>query len=132
MKIGIDLHGVITDDPHFWQHFSSKMRRAGHTVCVISGPSARTVWDELGSLYSYDCAADIFNQVYSVVDWLKNNDFKMWEDPDKPDHWWTDEKDWNAAKGRMCEQYGIDIIFDNSPEYEEYMPDTTKFVLIKN
>lgn len=62
----------------------------------------------------------------SVVDYLKSKGVKMWRDANG--EWWCDDDEWWESKGRICEEFGIDIFVDNEIKYKKYMPETTLFL----
>ena len=37
MKIGLDFHGVITDDPVFFAKETQELKRTGHEIHIITG-----------------------------------------------------------------------------------------------
>ena len=69
-----------------------------------------------------------YNAVFSIVDYLMSKGVEMEER--KPGHWWASDKDWWGSKGAIAAEEEIDIVIDDSPQYEEYMPEGTTFILV--
>ena len=53
---------------------------------------------------------------------------KMWQN-DKGT-WWMDEKDWVRSKGDYIHREKVDIHFDDSWEYANFIPDSCTFILV--
>lgn len=125
MIIGIDLHGVIDSDIEWAKKIlDSLMFDFG--INIISGPPKADIEKELNK---YGLYRDIhFDAVFSVVDFLKEKDVKMWTD--EKDTWWASDKDWWSSKAEICEKYNVDIMIDDKERYQQYFKDKkTKFLL---
>ena len=126
-KIGIDLHGVLSDYPAKFLPLLKKLCKT-HEVHILSGPPSQEVLNEMFDL-GYRWRTH-FHFTFSVVDHLKFLGVKMWED-DK-NTWWAEREHWWASKGNYCEEKGIELLIDNSIEYKDYLPEFTNFVFIKD
>ena len=113
MKIGIDLHGVLDTYPEIFKPMLRIFRKAGIDYCIVSGPSAEKVEQELYKTGYGDEVHSIW--IYSVVDYLtiKGVEFDM-TDPENP---WCDDNIWWDAKARICKEYKIDYLIDDSEKY---------------
>lgn len=127
IKLGIDVHGVMDDDPDSIKRALEACINTGfYEVHVISGPPAGQVQAELETL-SYQEGVH-YQKLHTIVDFLKESDAEMWLDDKKT--WWASDEDWWSAKAKICEKYGIDIMIDNTTHYEPYFKNTkTKFWL---
>ena len=126
-NIAVDLHGVLTDDPNEFKQMMTDLKAKGHKIYVMSGPPKIEVEAELEEL---GYTEKHFDYVLSVVDYLKEQKVNMWQDEKL--EWWADSSAWWPSKGQMCELYHIDVIFDNSIEYKEFMPDFTAFMFVQD
>lgn len=125
MRVGINVHGVITTDPGLWATYLRRMVLDGYRVYIISGPPMVPLMEELTALGLEK--GKHFSQVLSVVDFIKHSGIEMEERT--PGHWWTDEETWNSAKGKLCEIHEISLVVDDMAAYEKWMPELTTFVL---
>jgi len=125
--IGFDLHGILNKYPDILKPLL-KMLSKRNVVVVISGPPEDTVIKELSKLGFKQSIH--YDNVISVVDWLKEKGVTMWKDMDG--NWWCDNINWWSSKAKICKEYCINILFDDSRRYGEYFTDIdTKFVLVK-
>jgi hypothetical protein len=138
MRIGFDLHGVLDADPIAWTLHANLMKESGHEIYIISGPPLDQIAEELEQLDVALRTRDIhqislpkFDGIFSIVNWLRENEIKIWEKVPGSDHWWANDEDWNSTKGKIAAQIGLDILYDDTFTYSEHMPEHTKFVLIK-
>lgn len=117
-KIGVDYHGVITADPVFFAAFNREALACGCKIYVLSGGHKEDI-------RSYLQVHDIpYSMIWSIVDYfdrkgmvqyLEDGSFKV------------NDKLWNQAKARYCEENMIDFHIDDSMLYGEYF--TTPFCL---
>lgn len=136
---GIDIHGTLacrkadkTVGPSTLFPLLSSLMAAwyghGDHVYIISGPPKDVVQEEIASLGLVE--GKHYDDIISVVDYLKKNGAEMWEDPVGSNHWWCDKGVWNAAKGRIADYLGVDILIDDEALYQAGMPDKTTFILV--
>jgi len=128
MRIGIDLHGVADSFPEVLMPLMEAMMDCGMDIIVISGPPADEVKNALTEL-GYIQAMH-YDNIASVVDFLKESGAKMWQD--HKGEWWTDDETWWASKAKMCKELGVDMMVDDSHRYMPYFEGGhTRFVLVK-
>lgn len=138
MRYGIDVHGTLacrTADGLRPSVLSSLLVplmaawvKGGDEVLVLSGPPLPVILSELAALGL--CPDVHFTGVVSMVDYLREGGSRMWEDPPGSNHWWCDPGEWQEAKGRICNEYGIDIVLDDTEAYRAAMPPCTTFCLV--
>jgi len=125
MNVAFDIHGTLDNDEDgmlrgIFDAFREPQWK-GVKVFIVSGapkPEIEVELDKLGIDYT-----DI--TIVSVVDYLKRKGYYMWN---TPQGWFTHPDVWWKSKGMICEEYNIDMIFDDLIQYKEHMPETTKFV----
>ena len=113
MKVGIDIHGVITEYPAFFSKLSELLMANGHEVYIITGRSWIEVSQEVKD------ANVQYTKQFSIVDYHQQIGTPM---TCKNGSWWMDSRLWNSTKGDFCAREGIDVHFDNDEEYFEYFP----------
>lgn len=125
MKVAFDVHGVLDTLPEY-RELMRTMFDYGHEIFIISGQpyDAEMVellekHDLIDWFHTYDSVEtyllDTGEFEYEIVD-----DGKFW-----PDHIW------DPVKAKICEEHGIDMIFDNSPSYAaEFKKVATHFNLV--
>ena len=123
-RVAFDVHGTLDhDEDNLLRSILDGCLLKGDEVFIISGPPTDQVTKEIVNLGINPSVVTII----SVVDWLKDKGVKMWMDGKKT--WWCEEDDWWASKGAICEEYKINMLFDDKVAYLKHMPETTKFVL---
>ena len=129
MRIGFDLHGILTDFPHVFRPLLKGLVEAGIKVYILSGPPEEQIKRELLEL-GYLRGVH-YEHALSVINYLQDfQDVKTWQDENG--NWWADDTDWWNAKGNIARSYRLDLVVDDSPQYGENMPPATAFALIKN
>jgi hypothetical protein len=125
--LGIDVHGVLdheSDNKKIMLELITK--KTGIKIYVISGPPISHIINELNSMGFVNGVH--YHRVFSIVDYLKNKNTKMWTD-DK-DRWWADYESWWSSKANICNELKVDLMIDDSTEYAPYFDKiNTKFLL---
>lgn len=115
IKIGLDLHGVIDKDPHFFSNLSIKMMNEDNEVYVITGQENTEKLHK--ELKNYGIK---FTKVLSITSYNKKIGIPVRYlngDPTQP---MMDESVWNATKSVLCFINKIDIMIDDSLIYGKY------------
>ena len=110
LRIGIDFHGVISENPAYFRDFSSAAYERGHTIYIISGGPysvEKGLLDMWGIRYT-----EIFSMLdyfarRGQVEYFANGNFKV------PDCLWDE------IKGKYCRDNGIDIHIDDTLQYSK-------------
>ena len=94
IKIGLDFHGVITDNPDFF--------------CAFTAEAVRRLLDDWHISYTTIFAILDFYEHLGKVKYFSNGEFKV--------------KDalWNTAKARYCQENRIDFHIDDSQTYAKW------------
>lgn len=122
MIIGLDIHGVIDKHAGLFQHFAMEWKKNGDKIYIITGQS----WNEVK--HTVHEAGIPYHGHFSIVDHHRNIKTEM--SMDTKGRYWMDKEVWERSKGDYCERMHIDIHFDDSLEYGQYMPSSCTFVHI--
>jgi hypothetical protein len=127
MKLGIDLHGVIDSNPELFKRALSTIALTGEVeIFIVSGPPKSEIITELDKLGFEEGLH--YDEVYSVVDFLKESGVEMWQDGNG--RWWTNDKDWCASKARICDKLHLYAMIDDKEMYKlDFKDIPTIFVL---
>ncbi len=118
MKIGLDIHGVIDANQEFFAFYSNNLIQEGSEVHILTGPR----WtDELrNQIKGYGIK---WTHEFSITDYnLKVNPDKVTFDEKGNPH--APKELWNSAKGIYAHEVGLNMHWDDSPEYFDYFPKT--------
>ena len=114
LKVGIDLHGVLTEYPNEMKMILRALRKMGVIVSIVSGPKYNEIERELKDL-GFEFGKH-YVHINSVVDFLITSGVKMWQDENED--WWASDEEWWSSKAMICKRYGIDVLIDDSPRYK--------------
>jgi len=127
VRIGFDFHGVLEKYPNVFKPLIQLLDAIGAEVCVVSGPTLDEIDGEL-TKYGYN---DGIASIHSVIDFLKQNNVKTWQD--EKGTWWAADEDWWSSKAKMCKENDIDIMIDDSEKYAPYFDSVkTEFIMFKD
>ena len=111
IKIGLDFHGVITDNPQYFSDFTKEAVERGYEIHIITGGPADVVKSMLDdwkiSYTTIFAILDFYNHL-GQVKYFDNGEFKV------------EETLWNTAKARYCEENGISFHIDDSVTYAQW------------
>jgi len=126
MKLGLDIHGTLDDDPEFFLDIVMKLKRPNQVHIVSGSPFTPEIVKQLKS-YNNDCDEKWWDYYFSVVDYLLalNVPYKI----DEKGHYWFDDKEWTKTKGIYCAYHKIDLMVDDMQEYGEHF--STDFINYK-
>jgi len=117
MIVGIDIHGVLDTYTADVLDFIKRVREenGNNSIYIITGPPEEQAKAELKKLGLKPNVH--YDKVISVVDYLRQHleEHDMWTD--KNGHWWCADKYWWCSKARICTEYKVDILFDDSEKY---------------
>jgi uncharacterized HAD superfamily protein len=113
LKIGIDIHGVVTANPEFFSAFTKMLYENGHEIHIMTGPHREKVEPLLKKHNIF------FTHFFSIVEeeekngkneivWTKNGDPFM------------DINVWDRAKAKYAKKHKIDLHIDDSTKYADY------------
>jgi len=112
MKIGLDVHGVIDQHLGFWAIVTDLLVNNGHEVHIITGLTKKDYDQKALSTWIK------FTHFHSITDNLHENGqvYKT----DIHGRKYFDEYEWNTAKAKYCDAFGIEVMLDNSDIYGKY------------
>jgi len=122
MKIAFDIHGTLDTHKVLRTLAQFLTLDVNNVVYIISGPEHDVIAKRLEKLGIDPSRFTII----SIVDYLRSKGVKFHMVKSRP---FCDEDKWWTSKGDICREQGIELIFDDSIQYEENMPETTTFVL---
>ena len=104
LKLGIDIHGVIDQNPIFEQ-----LARSGlFEVHIVTG-----IKEELDDVVDFP-----YDKWFSIHQECENRGVAIqYDDKSRP---WVDPEIWDRMKAEYCEKEGIHIMIDDSPSYGQY------------
>lgn len=110
IRIGLDFHGVITDNPSYFKNFAAEALKRGMEIYIISGGPKATIAEYLKKWqipYTTIFAILDYYDAKGCVKFFDNGEFKV------------DDELWNSAKAAYCEAHNIDLHIDDSLSYSE-------------
>lgn len=118
IKIGLDFHGVISSVPDGFKALISRLPLLNDIqICVISGPPKEEIIKKLSDL-GFMKNIFYFHEIFSIVDYLKEKNVKLWLDEKKT--WWASDEEWWSAKACICKENNIDLMVDDSIGYKKF------------
>ena len=117
-KIAFDLHGVLDEHPVEMKPMIRMLEEINMEIHIVSGPTVKEIVKTLCDLHyqDYNFMRYITSRFHSVVDYLINRgETFTYDDNGNP---WTDEQTWWTSKARICKEFGIDILVDDSLKYK--------------
>jgi hypothetical protein len=121
LKLGLDIHGVISQDPHIFSEMAREWIAAGNEVHIITGiTQSDEVVKQLREEYGM-----VWTHFYSIVDTLLEQGVEPLPHSTHNRPYFPDEH-WDPAKAEYCAENGITVHYDDTEHYGDYF--STKFV----
>jgi len=117
-KIAFDFHGVLETYPEIFKYILMPMRMENY-IYVLSGPPLKQIHQELQQK-GYMLGVH-YDHIISVVDWVKEQGIPMYQHENRS--WCCDDYNWWSSKAKICREYGIKVLFDDSIQYSEHIVD---------
>lgn len=111
LKIGLDYHGVITQNPQLFASLAQELIKRGHEVHIITGGPCQAILPLLNNMgFPYTDSFAILDHYEGLgkVECLKDGGFHV------------DDMLWDSAKADYCKTKEIDLHIDDSPIYVRY------------
>lgn len=114
LKIGLDIHGCIDQDPEFFGELSRTLIALGHEVHITTGSLITDKVKEELKAYGME-----WTHLWSISDYYKSKPgVELWfDEKGRP---WVDETLWNMAKGDYAKQQQLDFCIDDTDIYKNY------------
>jgi hypothetical protein len=122
LKIGLDVHGVITRYHDILSRLTKNwVEKDNHEVHIMTGASRDIVEPKIKGIS--------FTHFFSIVDYHRQKGTTM---EFRNGGWWMPPINWDSSKGEYAKRVGLDIHFDDSPEYAQFFPRSCEFVILGN
>lgn len=118
-KIGLDLHGVISDMPEFFAFFTDAMIKSGAEVHIITGGATE---DDKKLLRQYNIK---YTHFFSIVDYHIEMHTPAHGKHPKYGFDMISDEEWDKTKGDYCKNNDIDLHIDDTLIYNNFF--TTPF-----
>jgi len=113
MKLGLDIHGVITANPKLFSEISNLAKERNYEVHILTGVMLSDA--KLNELKKYNI---YWSHIFSIADFHRNLGTSMtFSDPCNP---WIDHNLWDKTKANYCVKNAIDFHIDDTQRYGEY------------
>jgi len=112
-KLGLDIHGVVDNNPKFWSVITKLLIDNGHQVHILTGSKiTQKILDKLNKNKIY------YTHLFSIIDHHVKIGTKIkWSDDNNP---WIDDELWNKTKSEYCLKKKIDFMIDDTSIYAEF------------
>lgn len=118
MKIGLDLHGVISDIPDTMRMLTKAIINDGGEVHILTGSITEKAKKELSEL-GFEHGIH-YTHVMGLPDYLLDRgETPTGRDKKHGNPIFPDEV-WNKGKASYCWRYGIDLHMDDTLEYGDH------------
>lgn len=123
MKIGLDLHGVISDLPEVFEFICESVINNGGQVHILTGGTLERAYQELDDMNWRE--GQHYTTVFSIVDYHIEKGTRIigfhpkYKNPEFPD------KEWDRTKADYCKRNDIALHIDDSMIYNDHF--TTPF-----
>jgi len=124
-KFGLDFHGVIDKHYEVLASWARAQVRAGNEVHIVTGsqdtPEFRKELKRCAFVEGKN-----FTHFFSITDFhvAAGNDVKF----DEKGFPWMSKELWEPTKGYYALREGLDALWDDSPSYSKYMPDSCVYI----
>ena len=113
MKIGLDIHGVLTSNPRFFSVLSQLAVSQGHELHILTGSMLTNT--KIEELSDYGA---VWTHLFSISDYHRHLGTPItFSDPNNP---WIEEGLWNKTKAEYCYKHSIDFHIDDTQKYGEF------------
>ena len=120
VKIGLDFHGVIDDDPKYFAGLAQRILNDGGEVHILTGSKdTETLREKLAGF------GVKYTALFSISTHHQTLGTKVWEDEHGP---WMDGEVWDKSKAEYCKEHGINLHFDDSGVYGKHFATDTTYV----
>jgi len=117
-KLGLDVHGVIDDDPEFFSDLSKTISERGHYIYIVTGREETSDLVEEIKKYGISHIA-----ILSITSHQKTLGTPISYLNDRRSQPIMDPEIWNPTKAALCATVGIDVMIDDSLIYGKYFQD---------
>lgn len=124
IKMGLDVHGVIDEDPIFFAEFTNALISAGHEVHILTG---RELCKELiEKLRGFSVS---YSQIFSITSYHMGIGTHISYKDGDPTQPLISPPKWNSTKAEYAKMVGLGVHLDDSLVYGQYFNGTTQYIL---
>ena len=119
IKLGLDLHGVVSDMPEFFSFLTNILIKAGCEVHLITGgmsPEDEETLKKYGVRYTH---------YFSIVDYHTEKQTPTYGKHPVYGFDMISDEEWDKTKGDYCREHNIDLHIDDTLMYNKFF--TTPF-----
>ena len=125
--LGLDIHGVIDQEPLRFLCMASQIHRMGGEVHIITGgPLGNGKIKE--ALLKYTDGVVWWDVLFSVYDHLKSTGQRTNAELGIASRFPFPDEVWNKVKSKYCKEKNVSLHWDDMPEYLAHF--TTPYVLV--
>lgn len=122
IKVGLDIHGVVSSFPEFFSNLSKILISTGNEVHIVTGNSLQ----KEGFLEKIKNLGIQYTHIFSVADHLIASGEEYSGTLDNP---WFNIDAWDKVKGEYCLENKIDLMFDDTMAYSKHFHTPFAFLL---
>ena len=124
MKIGIDVHGVITKNPELWADITMGLVFSGHEVHILTGvEEGEELVTELAN------HAITYTHLFSITTYHKSIGTHIVYKDEAKRHPQIAPPKWDRTKADYCEREGVTLHIDDSTEYGKYFVGQAQYLI---
>ena len=117
MRIAFDFHGVLDKYPQVFKPILESLVINKHEIFILSGPPKTQIIEELED--AKYVSGIHFTGIISVVDYLKVMEVPMYQKDNG--NWYCNDLDWWSSKAGICNEYCIEVMYDDKLQYKEHI-----------
>ena len=121
IRLGLDVHGVITDDPDFFSNLALLMLEKGHEVYIVTGQENNELLQD--TLRGCNIVKQLYKEILSITTYQKALGTPISYLDGRKSQPIMDPEIWNPTKAALCASAGIHIMVDDSEIYGKYFLD---------
>lgn len=131
MILGLDLHGVITEDPEFFSKLSAFMLEKGNEVFIVTGrEDCDELHAELRECHMENDNGRLYTGILSITTYQKKLGTHIAYLDGRESQPIMDPAAWNPTKAMLCATVGVHVMIDDSTIYEKYFRDIkTQYII---
>ena len=110
MRLGLDVHGVITEFPKFFSELSRIFIHEGHEIHIITGSQVNDILFKKLNVNEIS-----YSKIFSISDYHISKGTAHWFSSENNP--WLEEDIWNRSKADYCKNQNIGFHIDDSMKY---------------
>ena len=119
--IGLDMHGVITEDPVFFSDLACMLIDHDNEVHIVTGrEDCDELQDELRECNMINDGGKLYSSILSITTYQKDQGVPIAYLDGRLSQPMMDPSIWNPTKAMLCATAGVDIMIDDSTIYEPF------------